>query len=201
MTRRPRTGAALVVLAAAAVAPIALGAGGGRSSQVLDVRSFRPVEGPSSGPAVYYQVVEEPGGSTVLRGDYRPGLETVVMGAQIPEALRGRVRQLRWRWRVRAFPVGGDECGGSRGDSAASVLVTFKRGFRWYILKYVWSPVSPLGATCDRKRTLLLVRDTIILERAGPVGRWFNEVIDVRRAFIDHFENGNPRADVPDLVG
>jgi Protein of unknown function (DUF3047) len=165
----------------------------------LDVRAFRSVEGPSSGPEVYYQVVEE-GDTTMLRGSYRPGMDSVVMGVEIPESLRGRVRRIRWRWRAREFPVGGDECRGP-GDSAASVNVAFKRGLRWYVLKYVWSPLSPLGAVCDRKRTLLLVRDTIVLESGGKPGTWLKEVVDVRQAFIDHFAKGDPSADVPDLVG
>ncbi len=166
----------------------------------VDVRAFVPVEGPKSGPAVYYQVVEE-AGETMLRGDYRPGLESVVMGVEIPKAPSRRARRIKWRWRARALPKGGDECRPGFGDSTASVNVAFKRGFRWYVLKYVWSPVAPLGAVCDRKRTLFLVRDTIVLESGGEPGTWLTELVDVRQAFIDHFAKGNPRADVPDMVG
>jgi hypothetical protein len=189
----------------AAVLALALAAGDGRGADdappaVFDVRKFQPVEGPSSGPAVYYSVVEEASGA-ILRGTYRPGLETVAMGIEVPEPFRKRARLLRWRWRVRAFPVGGNECRAGRGDSAASVIAAFKRGLRWYMLKYVWSPVAPLGAVCDRKRTLLLVRDTIILESGGASGTWLNEVVDVHQSFIDHFAGGNRNADVPDLVG
>jgi hypothetical protein len=164
----------------------------------LDVRAFRPVEGPSSGPAVYYEVVEE-GDTTMLRGSYAPEMETVVMGIEVPESLR-QARRLKWRWRARAFPDGGDECEGP-GDSAASVNVAFKRGLRWYVLKYVWSPKARLGAVCDRKRNLLLVRDTIVLESGGKPETWLTEVVDIRQAFIDHFARGDPRASVPDLVG
>jgi hypothetical protein len=170
------------------------------TSVKLDVRDFKVAEGPNEPAKVYYEVVEE-SGARMLRGAYRPGLETVAMGVPIPEPLRQKVRQVRWRWRVRAFPTGGDECRPKFGDSAASVLVTWKRGMRWYMLKYVWSPMSPLGAVCDRKRTLLLFRDTIILERAGPTMRWFPELVDVRSAFINHFARGDPDAEVPDLVG
>ncbi len=172
----------------------------GSAVATLDVRSFRSVEGPDSGPAVYYQVVDE-GGARMLRGTYRPGMESVVMGIEVPEPLRGQARRLKWRWRARAFPKGGNECRGGFGDSAASVMVTFKRGITWYVLKYVWSPAAPLGAVCDRKRSLLLVRDTIVLESGGRTGSWLTEVVDVRQAFIDHFARGNPEADVPNLVG
>ena len=165
----------------------------------LDVGDFRVVDGPTRESAVYYKVVDGSEGR-MLRGRYRPGLASVVLGAPVPKDLRGRVRRVRWRWRVRAFPVGGDECDGP-GDSGASVFISFKRGLRWYILKYVWSPLSPLGATCDRKRSLFLHRDTIVLEHAGPTFKWLAEIVDVRQAFIDHFANGDPKADVPDLLG
>jgi hypothetical protein len=167
----------------------------------LDVRAFRPVEGPSSGPAVYYHVLGDAPDAPVLQGIYRPGLETVTMGVEVPQAMRQRAQFLRWRWRALAFPEGGDECRAGRGDSAASVVVAFKRGFKWYMLKYVWSPSSPLGATCDRKRSLMLTRDTIVLERGGAPGTWLTERVNVRQAFRDHFADGDPEAPVPDLVG
>ena len=166
----------------------------------LDVHAFRPVEGPSSGPEVYYKVVETPDGP-LLRGSYRPGMQSVTMGAPVPDQLRRRVRRVSWSWTARAFPNQGDECREGRGDSAASVSIAFKRGMRWYILKYVWSSVSPLGAVCDRKRTLALFRDTIVLESGGEPGTVRREVVDARRAYIDHFADGDPDAKVPDLVG
>jgi Protein of unknown function (DUF3047) len=123
------------------------------------------------------------------------------MGFEIPDHLRQKARRVRWSWRARAFPEGGDECRAGRGDSAASVSLAFKRGLKWYVLKYVWSSVAPLGSVCDRKRTLLLARDTIVLESGGATGVWLHEAVDVRKAFLDHFAGGNPRAEVPDLVG
>jgi Protein of unknown function (DUF3047) len=167
----------------------------------LDVRAFRPVEGPSSGPEVYYSVISDGPDGAFLRGSYQPGLETVTMGIEVPDKVRSSAHRLRWRWRARAFPNQGNECRPGRGDSAASVIAAFKRGFKWYILKYVWSPVAPLGAVCDRKRTILLARDTIVLESGGATGVWRTEVVDLRRAFVDHFADGDPRAEVPDLVG
>lgn len=167
----------------------------------LDVTAFRPVEGPSSGPAVYYHVLSDSPDGPVLQGHYRPGQETVTLGVEVPPELRQKARYLRWRWRALAFPERGDECRPGKGDSAASVVAAFKSGLKWYMLKYVWSPVAPLGATCDRKRTLFLARDTIILERGGAPGTWLSERIDVRQAFRDHFADGDPEARVPDLVG
>ncbi len=166
---------------------------------VLDVHAFHPVEGPNSGPAVYYRVVEDEEGA-LLRGTYEPGMQSVTMGIEVPEHLR-RARLVRWAWRARVVPERGDECRAGQGDSAASVSLAFKRGLKWYILKYVWSGASPLGAVCDSKRSILVARDTIVLERGPPRDTWLPEVIDVRRAFIDHFAGGHPEADVPDLLG
>jgi hypothetical protein len=191
-----------LVLGTSAHARAAVGSapGSAPASFAVDVRGFRPVEGPSSGPEVYYRVVDTPEG-TALQGSYRPGMQTVTMGVAVPDHLKQRVRRLRWSWRARAFPAGGDECRDGHGDSVASVSLAFKRGMKWYVLKYVWSTASPLGAVCDRKRTLLLARDTIVLERGGVPGTVWPEAVDVRRAFIDHFAGGDERAEVPDLVG
>jgi hypothetical protein len=202
MSRRPRTGAAIaaVLLLGSSQAQDASIEPAARMVTPLDVRDFRPAEGPTSPSAVYYSVVQDDG-DPFLRGTYLPGMETVTMGIEVPKPLRQRVRYLRWRWRVRTFPTGGDECRPGLGDSPASVNAVFKRGLRWYILKYVWSSVSPLGATCDRKRSLTLFRDTIVLGTGGKADVWRKEVVDVRRAFIDHFGKGDPHTDIPDFVG
>ena len=166
----------------------------------IDLRAFRPVEGPSSGPEVYYEVLEEDG-RLLLRGDYRVGLESVALGAEVPEELRRRALLVRWRWRVRSFPAGGDECRPGKGDSAASFNLAFKRGLKWYVIKYVWTTDGPLGATCDRRRSLTLNRDTVVLARGGEVDTWRTEIINVRRAFREHFARGDGEAETPDLVG
>src|SRR5512138_3575108 len=171
--------AVLPLLLAASVPDPALADAESRptSAAALDVRAFRPVEGPRSGPAVYYRVFEERDG-TVLRGAYEPGMQSVTMGIELPEQLRSRARVVRWAWRARVVPERGDECRGGLGDSAASVSIAFKRGMKWYILKYVWSGASPLGAVCDRKRSIFLARDTIVLERGGARDEWVDEVVD-----------------------
>jgi hypothetical protein len=167
----------------------------------LDVHQFHSVDGPKSGPQVYYTVVDGGPDEPLLRGNYRPGMESVEMGVEVPDALRHKVRALRWRWRARAFPDQGDECRPGKGDSAASVSVGFKRGLKWYVIKYVWSSVGPKGAVCDQKRNLFLARDTVVLESGGETQVWKEEEVDLRRAFREHFEKGDPHAEVPDPVG
>ncbi len=46
-----------------------------------------------------------------------------------------------------------------------------------------------------------MVQDTVILESDGPLGIWKQEEVDPSAEFRAHFENGDPNADVPDLVG
>jgi len=172
-------------------------AGAAPTELKLDVHKLQIVER-DSGPVSYYRVVEEDG-ITMIRAEYRPPLETVTLGMEMPERVRKAAKLLRWRWRVRAFPEGADECKGGKSDSAAAVFVTFKRGLKYYILKYAWSLGAPKGTVCNQRRNIFLVRDTIIHESDGPVNTWITEQIDPKAEFVRHF--GGSRGEVPDLVG
>lgn len=164
----------------------------------IDVHSFRVVES-YSGPVSYYRIIEE--SPAFIRSAYRPPLETVTLGAEMPGELRQSVKRLRWKWRALALPKNGDECKPGFGDSAAVVYVSWKRGFKWYSLKYTWSAAGAKGSVCDQKRNLFVVQDTVILESGGPLNEWRTEEVDPSAEFRAHFEKGNPNADVPDLVG
>lgn len=165
----------------------------------IDVHSFRVLES-YSGPVSYYKIVEDPA-QPFIRAVYRPPLETVTLGAEVPDALRQRTKRVRWKWRAQVLPKGGNECKGGFGDSAAVIYVSWKSGLKWYSIKYVWSSEAEKGRICDQKRNLFVVQDTVILETGGPVGEWREEEIDPSTEFRAHFEGGNPNADVPDLVG
>jgi hypothetical protein len=165
----------------------------------LDVHKFSVIES-YSGPQSYYRIMEDPAES-FLRATYRWPLETVTLGIEVPESLRHASKLLRWKWRAMVLPKGGDECRDGYGDSAAVVYVSWKRGLKWYSLKYVWSAVGKKGAVCDQKRNLFVVQDTVIVQSGGPTGIWVTEEIDPSAQFRAHFENGNPNADVPDFVG
>lgn len=154
-----------------------------------------------SGPRNYYRTVADPE-EPFIRGVYRPGLETVTLFTEVPEELRRGVRRMRWRWRALVLPREGNECeGGSRADSAANVYVTWKRGMRWYSLKFIWSTEAPIGATCAGKRNPLVAQDSVVLRSGGPVGVWREEEIEPDRLFREHFESGDPSAEVPELAG
>lgn len=153
-----------------------------------------------SGPVNYYSVMRE-GEVPFIRAEYKPPLKTVVLGWQTPDADRQAFRKLRWTWRARTLPVGGDECQSGKGDSAAVVYVTWKRTLRYYTLKYVWSAVGKKGSVCDKKRNPFVAQDTIIVASGGPLGTWQTHEIDLKAEFRKYFEDGDADADVPDFVG
>ena len=108
---------------------------------------------------------------------------------------------LRWRWRAQALPTGGNECVRGKEDSAADVYLTWRRGLRWYTLKYVWSTSGAVGSICDCKRNLFVAQDAVVLESGGPTNVWKDEVVDLKAEFRRHFDGGDPHGSVPDFVG
>ena len=81
----------------------------------LDVHGFKVIER-ESGSINYYTVTEQAEGA-ILHARYRPGLDSVILGMEMPERLRSKVKRLRWRWRVAAFPLHGNDCQKGTGDS------------------------------------------------------------------------------------
>jgi hypothetical protein len=153
-----------------------------------------------SGPINYYSVVDAPTGP-YIHSAYRPPYETAVLGYAVPDELRRSVTKIRWRWRARVLPVGGDECTDGKQDSAAVVYVIWRRTLRWYAIKYVWSAVGPKGRICDLKRNMFRAQDTVIVESGGPLGEWRTFEIDPDYEFRTHFADGDAGADVPQLGG
>jgi hypothetical protein len=167
--------------------------------QLLDVHKWSVIER-ESGPVSYYAIVEEQG-TPFIRATYRPGLETVVLGVKVDDADRKGAHKLRWNWRALVLPRDGNACVSGKGDSAASVYVSWKRGMKWYTLKYVWSADVAPGTVCHRKRSAFAAQDTIVLRSGGPLTTWETEEIDLQAEFRSHFEDGDPQANVPELAG
>lgn len=170
----------------------------GDTRLTVEPHHFRVVER-ESGPVNYYSVEREAGVSFV-RSRYEPGMKTTVLGVQMPKHAR-RAKRVRWTWRALTLPKGGDECASGREDSAAVVYLTWKRGLRYYTLKYVWSGVGEKGRTCDSKRNPFVAQDTIIMESGEPLGSWRFVDVDLAGEFRKHFAGGNERASVPDFIG
>jgi hypothetical protein len=166
--------------------------------KVLD-RDYDP-ENPHQTPETYYRTIED-GQQSFIRGVYLPPRETSTLFYEVPDELRNGVRRMRWRWRALALPLRGNECADGLGDSAAAVYVTWKRGLRWYSLKFIWSSNAPMGATCNRTRNPFLASDSIVLRTGESSAGWFEEVVDPVALFREHFANGDPAAEVPELQG
>jgi Protein of unknown function (DUF3047) len=163
----------------------------------MDVHFFRFIKS-ESGPVNYYTVVEDAAHGAYLHASYAPPMETGVMGYELQsDADKEGARTLRWSWRAVTLPNGGNECASGKEDSAADVYVIWKRGLRYYTLKYVWSAVGTKGAVCDKRRNPFLAQDTVILETGGPLNTWVTEQIDLKAEFRKHFEDGNADAEVP----
>ena len=171
----------------------------GMRAYPLDVSEFRVLQR-DSGPHNYYRTMSEPP-DTFIRGVYGPWLQTVTLFAPVPDELHRGVRMIRFRWRALVLPRGGNECVDGRGDSAANVYVTWKRGMRWYSVKLLWSTEADVGATCNGTRNPFVAQDSVILRSGGPTGVWHEEEIDPDALYRAHFEGGRRDAEVPELQG
>jgi hypothetical protein len=173
--------------------------GAGKADRVVapDALQFAKSQ---SGPDNYYTVMKE-GPQAFVRSRYSPPMKTAVLAWQTPDGERQAVRKLRWSWRAQVLPQGGDECTRGKADSAAVVYVTWKRGLRYYTLKYVWSAVGTKGKICDGKRNPFVAQDTVIVESGAPLNTWRTVEIDLAKEYRSHFEGGDVSASVPDFVG
>ena len=165
----------------------------------LPVASFRVVER-ESGPTNYYRLFKD-GDPPFIRAEYRPPFETTVLAVQVADADRAAARVLSWRWRAVTLPKGGNECQPGKGDSAAVIYASWRRGLRWYTLKYVWSAVAAKGAVCDTKSNPFVAQKTVVLQTGGSLNVWKTERIDLKAEFRKHFEGGDASASVPDFLG
>jgi hypothetical protein len=165
----------------------------------LDVTRFGVMKD-HSGDVSYYSVAAN-ADPPHIQARYRPPLETVVFGYELPERVRETATHVRWKWRAVKFPVGGDECADGKGDSVAIVYLSWKSGLRYYTLKYVWSPLTPRGSVCASKRNPFLAQDTIVLQSGGALGEWKSESIDLAAELRKRFFDGDPDAELPRFLG
>jgi hypothetical protein len=54
---------------------------------------------------------------------------------------------------------------------------------------------------CDGRDNPFLRGETVVLRAGGPLGQWVTESVDVEAEFRAHFAGGDPRAEVPELMG
>ena len=162
----------------------------------LDIRAFQVVK-QSSGKDDYYTVESGPEGP-YLAARYRPPFDTMVRGIEAPHQFRRTLAGVRWRWRVRAFPKGGDDCNPDVGDAAAGVFATFKAGLKVMVIKYVWNSVGPANRSCELANNLFFAKRIVVLRSGGEADTWQTETVDPRADFVRYF--GGKLEDVPDFV-
>jgi hypothetical protein len=98
--------------------------------------------------------------------------------------------RLRWRWRVRQLPLGGDERRAATFDSAAGVYVLFDSRIAPRILKYVWSATVPTGA--QLQNPFYWRAKTVVLQSGdGALGEWREETVNFHQDYQDLF-GGEP---------
>ena len=151
----------------------------------------------SSGPVDYY-TVETGADGAFLAARYRPPLDTVVRGIEVPQGLRRTLAALSWRWRVRAFPKGGDDCNPDVGDAAGGVFATFKAGLKVMVIKYVWNSVGPANRSCELVNNLFFAKRVVVLRSGGALDTWRTETVDPRRDYVRYYGGG--LEEVPDFV-
>jgi hypothetical protein len=167
--------------------------------QELDLRQVRKL--PDESHSYDYYTLARDSHGVFIHAEYEPDNLAIRRGFEVPAEHSREHHRLRWRWRALVLPEGGDECESSKRDSAGSVYVIWRRGLRTYGLKYSWSSVGKLGAICDRWNNPIIKGETIILRTGGPLRTWVNESLDLDQEFRNHFENGDPEAKIPRLIG
>ncbi len=116
---------------------------------------------------------------------------------------------LSWRWRVSAFPKGGNETMSGTNDVAAAVYVTFGRDWigRPISIKYTFSSTLPVGAVVDYGPLQVLV---VRSAADGSPGEWDtierDVVADYKRLFGESPDTYRPVAitlfsDADDIPG
>jgi hypothetical protein len=194
----PRRGQSSVRLqSVACVALVCAFSSASAHGRELDFGDLRPVE---SGHHGYYTVRKDDDG-TFLHAEYRVGEPATKEALVLRDADKAGRHRLSWRWRALVLPVGGSDCDPNKTDSAAAVYVAWRNGLRWYGLKYSWSTDARVGSVCDSRNNPFLRGETVVLRAGGPLGQWASESIDVEAEFRSHFAGGDPRAEVPELIG
>jgi hypothetical protein len=165
----------------------------------LDIHALRVLER-DSGPVNYYQWLEA-NGESYIHADYRAPLKTVTLFEPLPDKFRRGVHKLRWRWRALVLPKHGNECARGLGDSAAAVYVTWKKGMRWYSLKFIWSAEAKVGDTCNKTRNPFVFSDSVVLHSGHTSEGWVAEEVDVEEMFQKHFIDTGDTDRIPELQG
>jgi Protein of unknown function (DUF3047) len=97
-------------------------------------------------------------------------------------------QQLRWRWRVRALPVGADERNAEKHDAAAQVYVIFDNHYWPRVIKFIWSATLPVRS---RFTNPMYDRGRFVVLRSGMPKKpgWYEEQVNFYDEYKKFFGN------------
>ncbi len=95
---------------------------------------------------------------------------------------------LRWRWRAKQFPKGGNEKYIRANDAAASVYVVWKASslMRVKSIKFTWSSTLDVGTYISKRFGLDHIQ--VLQNQRKNVGQWVEQTVDVRGLFRKYYE-------------
>ena len=103
---------------------------------------------------------------------------------------------LRWKWRVNALPIGGDERYSAVNDAGAAVYVIWKARFPMRVksIKMTWSSTLPVGTHIVKRFDL----DHVHVLQSGPlqINQWITQAVNIRDLSKSYYpsEKENPIA-------
>ncbi len=129
----------------------------------------------------YYRIRKEGGKNLYLRASV-PGKAVQIVKRKKWDPRRYPL--LRWRWRVKKLPKGGNERIPAHNDSAAGVYVgNVQSVIHFTSLKYVWSTTLPVGTRFRRDKTAYIV----LRSGTKDLGKWVEETVDVAADYEELF--------------
>jgi hypothetical protein len=105
---------------------------------------------------------------------------------------------LRWRWRARQFPKGGNEKYIRTNDAAAAVYVVWKASslMRVKSIKFTWSASLDVGTHISKRFALDHVH-VMQNQTSAKTGKWIEETVDVRALFRKYYNPTDGKLEQP----
>ena len=141
------------------------------------------VRGNEAAARVVYRVAEESGNRFLrARAEKKQDVQIGLTHAFQPQEFPA----VRWRWRVRQLPPGGDERAAKTNDSAAGVYVIFDSRLMPRVIKYVWSSTLPVGTRLDSP---VYWRAKVVVLQSGfaGLGEWRQETVNCYQDYKELF--------------
>jgi hypothetical protein len=153
-----------------------------KEDQVGSFPSRWKVRGDENKARQVYKVAEESGDYFLRALAQNQGVQIGLEHAFKPQEFP----VLRWRWRARQLPPGGDEREKNTNDSAAAVYVIFDSRLLPRAIKYVWSATLPVGTRIDSP---VYWRSKVVVLQSGPtaLGEWQEETINFYQDYKELF--------------